>query len=197
MFQIIRRLFPNTATAGFVELWVLGHTMLALIAVGLAAYVKNTVVLTALIIYGGLRVFEIVVYQLNVLLFDEYRARKAGGVYALHGYRRIVILLLHNYLEIIFWFAATYLVFAPLFDFRLIGTNGEATMALGIYSSFVVMTTFGDPNVSAATTYGVIILFAQSIVGLFMTLLSLARFISLIPIPDTRDEFEKRLPQIE
>src|SRR5206468_2499479 len=76
----------------------------------LAYYRANSGILTTLLVYGGLRVFEVVVTQTNVLLFDEWRARRRGVSYALRGYRRILILLLHNYAEVVFWFVAALLV---------------------------------------------------------------------------------------
>jgi hypothetical protein len=59
-------------------------------------------VATGLIIYGGVRVVEIVIYQINVLIFDEYRARRSGIMYGVRGYRRLILLVPHNYIEIIF-----------------------------------------------------------------------------------------------
>jgi hypothetical protein len=46
--------------------------------------------------YGFLRTFEIVVYQSNVLLFDEYRVVKAGGAYDLEGSPPNGMLILDN-----------------------------------------------------------------------------------------------------
>jgi hypothetical protein len=53
------------------------------------------------------------------------------------------------------------------------------------------MTTFGHTAISPRETLGDILIFIQSVIGLFMALLILARFISLIPTPETLDEFEK------
>jgi hypothetical protein len=38
---------------------------------------------------------------------------------------------------------------------------------------------------------GLILTFAQTIIGIFMALLILTRFISLLPKPETHDNFEK------
>ncbi|GJA91138.1 hypothetical protein KAM357_30860 [Aeromonas caviae] len=143
--------------------------------------------------YGFLRTFEIVVYQTNVLLFDEYRVVKAGGEYRLEGYRRIVLLLLHNYFEIILWLACTYTVMAA--DFEHKWQPGTGTVFGGIYSSFITMTSFGDFDLLPKSTMAASVLLFHTTVGLFMTLLSLARFISLIPAPKTRDIVE--IKQIE
>jgi hypothetical protein len=141
-----------------------------------------------IIFYGITRVIEIFVYQINVLLFDEFRAKKAGNEYAIQGFRRIVVLLLHNYIEIIFWFAIFYRnagwAFKPL-------SEDLDSFFVSLNFSFVTMTNFGHTVVSSTTIFGYILVFVQSVIGLFMTLLIIARFISLLPKPDTLDESER------
>jgi hypothetical protein len=176
-----------------VDFWVLGHLALAFVAVVVAVYSPYPILGYIFMYYGFLRAFEIVVYQTNVLLFDEYRVVKAGGEYHLEGYRRIVLLLLHNYFEIILWLACTYTVMAAEFDHKW--QSGASTVLGGIYSSFITMTTFGDFDLSPKTRWAAVLLLFHATVGLFMTLLSLARFISLIPAPKTRDAVERK--QIE
>lgn len=197
LFGMIRMFFPRATTACFVDVWVFCHLLLAFITIVLVALVGQTWYTMILVIYGLMRVFEVSVYQMNVLLFDEYRARKAEKEYAVEGYRRIVLLLLHNYFEIIFWFAATYLFFGNLFSFRVDGSRN--TIFGGIYTSFIEMTTFGEPNISPKGILAASLILWQSVVGIFMTLLSLARFISLIPTPKSKDSYEvwyrRRLPK--
>jgi hypothetical protein len=193
IFALVRRLFPSAISARFVDIWVLSHLAISMVAVFVAAYSPYPVFGYFFMGYGFLRTFEIVVYQTNVLLFDEYRVVKAGGEYHLEGYRRIVLLLLHNYLEIILWLACTYTVMTSDFDHKW--QSGAGTVFGGIYSSFITMTTFGDFDLMPKTTMAAFILLFHATVGLFMTLLSLARFISLIPAPKTRDAVEKK--QIE
>jgi len=189
-FQIIRILIP-AATKGsyrFVDGWVLGNLLLSIVLLSICSAPNLSWWETIAIGYGGIRVFEVFIYQINVLLFDEYRARKAGKTYALRGFRRLVILLLHNYVEIIFWFALFYRNLGWAFE------TGEITLNSFLVSlnlSFVTMTTFGHTAISPRETLGDIIIFIQSVIGLFMALLILARFISLIPTPETLDKFEK------
>lgn len=189
VFWLIRKVVPGAVSARFVDAWVMGHVALALVAVFVVDRLgPHSHVSSALVIYGLLRVLEIAVYQANVLLFDEYRAVKAGRKYALHGYRRMILLLIHNYIEIILWLACTYAMFAAEFVHKWEG--GARTMLGSIYSSFITMTTFGDFDLLPNSNLAAVILIFHSTVGLFMTLLSLARFISLIPEPDTRDPEE-------
>ena len=189
IFEPVRQIFPRLKTDGTVDAWVLGNFGLSFIAAMVAPCISSDWAKVLLIGYALLRIFDIVIYQVNVLLFDEYRARKVSSPYALRGYRRLVILLLQNYIEIVFWFAAVYAALSFGFEFKVPGTGG--TFFGGTYSSFIVMTTFGDPNIIPKELWGSGLILFQSATGLFMTLLSLARFISLIPTPESSDEFEK------
>lgn len=189
LFNFVRFLFPGTRTGLFSEAWALGHLLLSFLSVLAVLYINNYYVGLFIAAYALLRIFEVVVYQTNVLLFDEYRAKKAGKEYALHGYRRIVVLLIQNYFEIIFWFAAQYVVFNSLFMFAVEGSNESVFGA--IYTSFVVMTSFGYYNVTPLGVLAYSLVIGQAMIGLFMTLLSLARFIGLIPTPKSRDITEQ------
>lgn len=188
VFSLVRMKCPKTRNERFVDIWVLSHIALSLVALLVAAYSPYPIFGYLFMGYGFLRTFEIVVYQTNVLLFDEYRAVKANKDYQLTGYRRMVLLLLHNYFEIIFWLACTYTVMAADFEHKFL--PGTGTFFGGIYSSFITMTTFGEFDLLPKTTFAAFILLFHATVGLFMTLLSLARFISLIPAPKTRDAVE-------
>ncbi|MCL1479671.1 hypothetical protein MIH18_18265 [Marinobacter sp. M3C] len=188
-FNLVRFVFPSAKTGLFSEAWALGHVALSILSVPAVLYINNYYVGLSIVAYALLRVFEVVVYQTNVLLFDEYRAKKAGKEYALHGYRRMVVLLMQNYFEIIFWFAAQYVFFNGLFSFSVAGSHESVFGA--IYTSFVVMTSFGYYNVTPLGVLAYSLVIGQAVIGLFMTLLSLARFIGLIPTPKSRDITEQ------
>lgn len=202
LFWLVRKKSPAARESyRFVEGWVLGHLLLS-IALLLICWALNLhwgeAIATGAVIYGGLRVIEVLVYLINVLLFDEYRARKEEhrlrkeGItyapYALRGYRRIVILLLHNYAEIIFWFALFYRNLDWAFQTFRVSLN---SFFAALNFSFVTMTKFGYTTIYPKETLGDILTLIQSAIGLFMILLILARFISLLPKPKTLDEFEK------
>lgn len=193
LFSIVCRLFPQGVPGAFVDAWVLGHLLLAGVCVFLVSLTPESWLAMLVVMYGGLRVFEVTIYQVNVLLFDEYRAFKAGRDYELIGYRRMVILLLHNYAEIILWLACTYTVLARDFDFKW--QQGRDNVWGSVYSSFITMTTFGEFDLAPKSGLAAFVLLFHATIGLFMTLLSLARFISLIPVPKTRDAIE--LKQIQ
>jgi hypothetical protein len=172
-------MLPALSTEAGVDAWVVGNFVLSTATLMLVASFANHFFFAALVIYGLLRVWEVSVYQVNVLLFGEYRAFSNGKDYALVGYRRLVILLLHNYAEIILWMAATYTFLSA--DYVHKWGDGAGTAIGGFCSSFITMTTFGDFDLSPKNQMAAIVLVFHATVGLFMTLLSLARFIALTP----------------
>jgi hypothetical protein len=170
-----------------VEIWVVANAALALcVAVLATASVASTLV-TILLVYGGLRVFEIVVTQGNVLLFDEWRERRAGRSYSLRSYRRILILLLHNYAEVMFWFMAALVAFNRWSWLVLDDASFSATFRAALLS----LVAFSTEGVRPLGHYTAVFLALQSLVGVFMTVLTLARFLSLMPTPATQEPTER------
>lgn len=176
----------DAPTVRFVDAWVLAHLVLAVVTcVTFPALIKAYQPLAmGLTIYGAARIFEVINYQINALLFDEFRLNSAGKTLEIEDNRRRVVLLLHNFAEIIFWFAAVYIVFADHFEVKNSVGGGGVLMAL--YNSFVTTTTFGEYNISPSTNFGIAIILAQSSIGLLMTLISLAHFLSALPIPKAK-----------
>lgn len=191
LFSLVRKLFPKIQRSYvFVEAWVLGNIGLSIISLFLVHYFRFPLLQYVLFFYGLTRVFEIVVYQVNVMFFDQYRARKHNtnkqNGYWLKGYLRTVILLMHNYFEIVLWFAVSYLILAN----QITGTT-HASLIEHVYFSFTTMTSFGNGDLSTMTRVSMLIVSVQSLIGLFMTTLSLAYFINLLPTPKSIDESEK------
>lgn len=190
LFEVLRFYLKKRrryiVSSRFVELWVVGHLALSFISVNLAYLCReNRWILYPLIIYGFLRTIEIVIYQVNVLLFDQYRVERSGGEYRVKGYRRMVILLFHNFFEIIFWFSVTYMYSLNFFK---IENEIPNNVVQSVYISFVTMTTFGAPNFNIKDSFSLYLISIQSFIGLIMTLLTFARFISLLPDVKSRSE---------
>jgi len=187
-FQAIRKVFPGMRRSyRFVDCWVLGN-LLASVGCLVASSAPGVRWWEIVILcYGGTRIFEIVVYQANVLLFDQYRARRAGQDYGVRGYRRLVLLLLHNYVEILFWFSAFYRNFSCVFDSRHILLD---SVPGSLYFSVVTMATLGYGDITPKGTAGLVLATTQTLTGVFMAVVMLAKFISLMPKPKTLDELE-------
>lgn len=189
IFKYIIIIFPKLKEGTlFVELWVLFNLLLSILLLFIGCDSRIDIFEYIIIFWGAIRVFEIVVYQTNVLLFDEYRKKKKGLEYKIHGYRRLLLLLLLIYFEILFWFASFYNTLSTEFSNKIVSTSSSFQ---AIKLSFVSMTSFGQSVIKPITTFGEIILFVQSIIGLFLILLLFARFLGLIPHPPTMDPLEK------
>lgn len=164
-----------------VDVWVIFNNILAVIFVFLVQLSIPLWIKYALLVYGGLRVFEIFIYQLNIIFVHPYRGKPKG--YALESYRRMTIMLIHNFFEIIFWFAGTYMLLQIMQD---------KTPSLAILQSFLQMITYNiDIADGKQTVIAIIVLQLQAIIGVFMTVLSLARFTSLFPRPNSKNIYEQ------
>lgn len=103
-------------------------------------------------------------------------------VYQLTSYRRMTVLLIYNFFEILFLFGGSYLFFQLL---------QEQTPTFALTQIFLQMITYNillDEN--KTTLLSVCLLQIQAIIGVFMTILSLARFASLLPKPESQDQRE-------
>ncbi len=70
---------------GFVEVWVIGNLMASLACIITAINIELPKFAAGIILfYSFIRVFEITVYQVNVLLFDQYKNPEA---YKVNSYR--------------------------------------------------------------------------------------------------------------
>jgi hypothetical protein len=187
-FQLVRALVPRVRLSYvFVDFWVLGQLILAVVSLAVSSPGAIRGWEWALLVYGATRVFEIVVYQVNVLLFDEYRTLKCGGHYAVRGYRRLVVLAVHNYVEVVVWFAFAYRNFSYLFGSQKMQLD---CLTGSLYFAIVTVATLGYGDITPTDPRGAWIVMGQSAVGLFMTLMVLARFIGILRRPATLDPLE-------
>lgn len=162
-----------------VDIWVFASL---LIPVGfLLASTSQSLSLPSIILlsYGAWQLISILSYHVNVIIFDELRAKKKGERGELLSYRRSLILVLTNYIEIIFWFALAYKI-----------TSYIDTVLTSLHLSFVTMTNFGkqpvEPQGLAQTIVPI-----QSAIGFFLLVLILAYFVSLLPRRKSKDPLEQ------
>lgn len=194
VFSIVRLILKGRATSyGFVEAYVTFQTLTAFLTFIFASSRYQhpaNIVLLVMVVYGILRVFEMVVYQVNVLLFDEYRAFCAGKEYKVRSFRRLVLLLLHNYFEVMCWFGVFYTFFYRSGDIR--NSENHVEFFTIFRECLLMMISFGPESNEANSTIGVMVLTVHSFVGIFMTVMVLARFLALLPAPQSHDEMDKR-----
>lgn len=165
----------------FVDCWVLGHFWGSLILLFLVVKTApSRMLLWIFFIYAALRVFEVILYQMNVNLFDCYRSKMKNEDYKVKSPTRTVILLLHNYVETIFWYA---LMVACIVKLSGIG-NGHSVLYY-IKSSFFCLSTFNFEAIQSVLpgTYTALSRIAtfEVLSGLVMTVISLAIFVGQLP----------------
>lgn len=171
----------------FINRWVVVHTYIALLFSLFVFYCVNNKCLGIayiMSIYGLLRVFEIIVKQIRVILFDTI------GVNAIQirNPRRSIILLIHNIVEMIFWFAVT-------FETMFIAESKLNTATLleqgfqwreFLKGSTLLLATFGDSysriNEMVQGSAGLLeVAFWEILIGFIIIVISLARFFSILP----------------
>ncbi len=168
---------------------------IALCLLGVMTWIKTAPgsVPFILTVVGVVRVVEIVVYQVNVVLFHEWRSKRQhqSTPYAVRSYRRLVVLTIHNYVEILLWFAMFYVRAARCFHTACDGLSLETMSGAG-YHSMLTMTTlgYGDIYPLRGEWVAALLAVAQTMIGVFLSVVVLARVIALIPRPLSMDENE-------
>ncbi|WP_271629587.1 hypothetical protein [Caldicellulosiruptor sp. DIB 104C] len=189
IFYWLRKVTKNTSYF-FVDAWVLGNLFLSFLAVILTYYIniRFKFLFWIILTYGILRVFEIIIYQLNVLFFDRIRAQKKNQDYSIKSATRMVILLLHNFAEIMFWYSSMMICILKLEG----NFSQQSTVWDYIRSNILNVATFNSNEiekiVNKTNSNIANLIFFENITGLFMTLLCLARFINLVPTVKSKDE---------
>jgi len=171
----------------FVDTWVLSNLIIAIFIFLLWPSKPHQSWQYLIVISLGFgRVYEYLIYQINAVLFtpqsEKRKAREAGveeSPIILNPYR-ILILSILGYINLIIWFAVSYRFFEGL------------NMRDSLIFSFVTMTSFGQTPLSqtliSQTPDGsVLLVFFQSVIGLFLIVLILANFISSLPRPKYYD----------
>lgn len=181
---------PRTRSHGWIDLWVLANLCASIVVLLLAVNHNASILVIVLIIYGALRLVEVVVYQLRLMLLGQGGA--LTGKHAVRSYRRMVVLALHNYLEAIVWFAGFYSVLRDGFG---AATTVLATPIGALYFSSVTMTTLGYGDITPKDPLSRIVVSLHLGVAVFMTLIILARFVSFLPTPRTLDDSERPIGQ--
>lgn len=183
-FQIVRVVFPQAAaTYAFVDGWVVAHLVAAIGAWIYLSPSSADYVAWVILGYGVFRVFELITYNLSVLFVHPL----ITDSFALRSFRRSVILALHNYVEVFFWYAAAYRHLAGHFG-DMCGIVGTADGAL--YYSVVTMATVGYGDITPQDALTRWLAISHICVSIFLTLVVLARFVSLLPAPRSLDPSE-------
>ncbi|WP_373481544.1 hypothetical protein [Acetobacterium sp.] len=173
-----------------VEIWVIAHVFLAILISAITFYCftpDNLILLYVLSTYGSIRVFEIIIKQIRVIMFDTIGEKAVE----LKSARRSIILLLHNVVEMIFWFSVS-LMLVCLLEVNMLDESFIHLSEVFYWSDFIKcstlqFTTFGDNYTAISGLIGnqnlllINITFWEILVGFIIIVISLARFFSLLP----------------
>ena len=170
---------PHAAQRGWMEVWVLVNLALAFVTVNVVTGATSPTLAHVLLIYGALRVLELCVYLSKVVLGSPFHRHDHSHRYSASGYRRTLVLALHNYIEVIFWFAAAYAHWAGWFS----APDVLATTPGSVYFSLATMTTIGYADVWPQTPHGRLLVGVHLAVAVFMAVVILGRFVSNLPTP--------------
>jgi len=182
---ILRRSGRKDITYGWVEIEVLVWTAAAGVALCLTTELKlSSSIVNILFILALLRLAEILIIQIDMTLFSTYQ----GQAYPVRSLRRTAILAIHNYIEIIIWFAFIYA--AKSADFFTPPNTTLNHLSTSLYFSAVVMTTLGLGDIYPSSSHGRYVTAAHTVIGVFMSIVVFARMIGQLPRIDTFDSDE-------
>ena len=171
------------------ELWVVINLVLSIIGKHIINSTENIVFAYMFLLTASLRVFAMLIYQINVLFFDRYAqwflytpTKKKKDNYVIQSGTRIIILLLINMLEYVVHFSVIFVALNCISG----NSAGNITIAdsLKLFFNMHELSTFANSN---------ILFFAYSEVGIgmFMNILCIARMLNLLPNTKTVENFKE------
>lgn len=163
----------------FPEIWATENLALAVCA-GLFSYTLGGILpQIILLVYVIERSVQLFVYQVNVLLFDPIAV--PVGEYKIKSATRTIILLIMNMIEYTFWFSCIYSCLGLLLE----GYSPEGFVF--VLESFNTFTNLSTPSDISLERFQALA-FIETLLGMFMNLICLGRFIGMLPSVQTVDE---------
>ncbi len=193
LFRIVQKklkISEDERLYAFIDLWVHFHLMIAVILWAFWGIIEPIIFLMwFFILYGVLRISYIIIYNINVILFDQFRINTTPKFYNVRSYRRILICLFINYAEILLWFAIFYRFFRNWFSSYELCLD---TLWGSVYFSIVTMTTLGYGDIKPINNCGAFLCSIQTLIGVFWAIVMIARFITVLPKIESLDPDEKK-----
>lgn len=179
---------PLVSTPMFPEVWAVSNTLLAVILVYLIPVINYKWLLILFVVYAILRIMEMFVYQINVLLFHRLanvfqdinekasasESDSSTESYHIKSSTRTIILLLLNMYEYIVQFAVIFAATESLAACECvhIGILGSFQLFMNV-SSLDLTANHSDILFTAV--------YIETVIGIFVNIICLARFISILP----------------
>ena len=161
------------------EFWVAINLTLSLIGKHLITSINNKTLAYIFLFTASLRIFAMLIYQINVLFFDRYAqwflyppTRKRKDNYVIQSGTRIIILLLINMIEYVVHFSVIFVALNCIHG--NVADNITISDSLKLFFNMHELSNFANSN---------ILFFAYSEVGIgmFMNILCIARMLNLLP----------------
>lgn len=180
----------------FPEIWVMVNMIWAVIAGKLLKIVDNKYVVYTIVVYAAWRIFEMFIYQINVLFFHPLKGhlsnksfvgglknksvKKIQGGYAIKSATRSVLMLILNMIEYVLQFTVVYIAFNGIENCNNILGN-----MLGSFEIFMNL----DSSKKFIQDTGIMVAVkVETVLGLFMNILCFARFVGMLPEVRQKDE---------
>lgn len=189
-FSIIRKIIKFIkkdwiSSSSFAEKWVLLNSSLSLISIFIIHYSKYITLHKIIIFYASIRIFEIIIYQINVLLFHPYKNMCVNheNSYKLQNPYRSVVLLWQNLIEIIFWFTSISSFFS----------DNNNSIIYSIIETTIHIFTFNYDNPTNELSLFQGVVFIEVLCDIILVVISLAKFLGELPHIDLEYEDDEEI----
>lgn len=177
---------PNSYTRGFSDIW----NIVAALTVAISLFFCEHQIFPVWLVWY--RCGAIIVSQGCVLVNTDYYVYNKTPHGKNDSLRWLLVGLL-NYAEVILWFAVVYRVYADNF---YSGNYSDKIVSLSsswgcLYYSIVTITTLGYGDIRPIDDFGAKLVTLELSIGIFMTLVVLARFVGLVTNLPTNIEAKK------
>jgi hypothetical protein len=174
VFHLLSR--PFSKSFRFVDAWVLLFFALSIAAYALSFFIHGSFFNLLVAVLVIIRLWELVPYGLKVAILTEPNK----GTTDILDPRRTVIILLFNYAEMIFWFAACYSILQVKGQLELADDEGPKAIIL-LRESVMSMVANSSDALDDKSKLAWFVVLVQNVLGLIMTIVIATRFISFLP----------------
>jgi hypothetical protein len=181
-YALARRVRRGRDMWRFNDWWVFGWLAAAAVAYAVVDRVPFRPIAFAVAVLGALRMWELTLYSLQAVFFVRERT---GGAPAVPTVRRVALLSFVNFAEIVLWFAFYYLV---LRSFNAVDMPDPAALVVLHHSLVEMVANSGSVKLLTPVAWAISIV--HIMLGLFMTLVVMARIVSMLPRPLSMDPLE-------
>lgn len=181
----------------FIENWTRFSLGLAIFSAVILFYFIRpewNIIILGIPIVGLLRVFEIMIRHIRIILFDTI----GQNAVSLRSPRRSIILLIYNVIEMIFWFACSFMAVYLTMPENGIVKHLSEKFSFGqfIMCSALQFLVYGDGYTMIGQNFShnevlISITFWEILVGFIVMLVTFARLFSLLPNVVTQDAVTK------